>query len=67
MAGRRINRRVNRAKRRGSRVAEHRLSSRQRSGGNPAYYQARANGVSTADEWFKTDVEKPRTVKVMER
>jgi hypothetical protein len=35
--------------------------------GHPAYYQARANGVNTADEWFKTDVEKPRTVKVMER
>jgi hypothetical protein len=35
----------------------------------PAYYQARANGANTADEWFKTDVEKPRTrtVKVMER
>jgi len=25
------------------------------SGGNPAYYQARANGVNAADEGFKTD------------
>jgi hypothetical protein len=43
------------------------MSSPQRSGGNPAYYQVRANGVNTAEERFKADVEKPRTVKVITR